>query len=155
MVLEKMISEDTVKLGIPSDTDKWTVIEQLVDVVVERGLGSDRDKIMSAVMDREGQASTGLENGIAIPHARTDYVSEFACAIGISENGIDFDSADGNLCHVVFLVVAPNRDSASYLKALSTIAAIGSDSEKVTRLKGARSPAEVISLLEEPVAEEA
>ena len=97
----------------------------------------------------ERQGSTGLENGIAVPHARSDGVSEFACAIGISKRGMDFDSADRKPCHLIFLIVAPHQESTKYLKALSAVASVGNDEDKTARLIAADSPEEVISILGE------
>jgi len=151
MVLDKMITRETVKLDI-SDIDKWTVMEELIDLIVASGKRVDREAVHSAVFDREYQGSTGLENGIAIPHARTDGVDELVGAIGISRDGIDFESADGNPCHLVFLIVAPHQESTRYLKALSAVAYIGNDDEKRQRLISAASPEEVISVLEEVTA---
>ena len=148
MVLETMISENTVKLDI-SDVDKWTVIEQLVDLIVESGTGYDREDILAAVIERERQGSTGIENGIAVPHARSNGVSEFACAVGVSRRGIDFDSADQKPCHLIFLIVAPHQESTKYLKALSAVAYIGNNEDRTARLVAADSPEEVISILGE------
>ena len=146
MVLENMVAAETVELDI-SDVDKWTVIERLVDLIVESRKSADREAILAAVIDREGQGSTGLENGIALPHARTDGIDDFVCAIGISRSGIDFDSADGKPCHIIFLVVGPRQESTRYLNALSTIAYIGNNKDKVSELISASSPEEVISIL--------
>ena len=136
MVLENMVAAETVEHDI-SDVDKWTVNERLVDLIFESRKSADR----------EGQGSTGLENGIALPHARTDGIDDFVCAIGISRSGIDFDSADGKPCHIIFLVVGPRQESTRYLNALSTIAYIGNNKDKVSELISASSPEEVISIL--------
>jgi PTS system fructose-specific IIC component len=148
MLLERVISKQTIKLDI-SDVDKWTVIEDLIDLIMESGITADREAIYAAVIDREKQASTGVANGIAIPHARTDGVSELVAALGVSKDGIDFDSVDGNPCHLIFLIVAPHGESTTYLKALTAVAFIGKDQEKISRLKSATSPEELVSILEE------
>ena len=148
MMLNRFIAREIIKVGI-SDVDKWTAIEDLVDLVVASGRSKDREGILSAILAREEQGSTGLEDGIAIPHARTDAVSEFVCAIGVSKEGIDFDSLDGKPCHLIFLIVGPTQESTKYLKALSAAAFIGKDESRVARLKSAGSPDEVIQILED------
>ena len=141
-----MITPGTIKLGLEG-VDKRQAIEALVDLIVASGKVTDRGAILSAVVDREARGSTGLENGIAIPHARTAGVTDVLCALGISKAGIDFDSVDGRPCHLIFLIVAPPEESTGYLKALAAVALIGRDADIVTRLRAAASPAEVMAHL--------
>jgi mannitol/fructose-specific phosphotransferase system IIA component (Ntr-type) len=148
MVLARILSRETVKLGI-SNVDKWTAIEELVDLMVERGLLDDRNAVLSAIVDREKRGSTGLENGIAVPHARSNGVGELVGVLGISKDGIDFESADGKPCYLIFLIVAPPQESTTYLKALADVTFIGSDEGRVSKLRYASSPDEVISILEQ------
>jgi PTS system fructose-specific IIC component len=148
MVLANVITEKTVKLDV-SGVDKWTLIEELVDVIVESGRATDREALLAAVMDREQQGSTGLERGIAIPHARSVGVEGVVGALAVSADGIDFDSADGKPAHLVFLIVAPPHESTKYLKTLSAITFIGRSEGKASRLVSASSPGEVVSVLEE------
>ena len=149
MVLESMLSKETVKLGI-SCVDKWTVIGNLIDLMVEKGRVRDREAILSAVINREKQGSTGLEKGVAIPHARSDGVRELVAALGISKDGLDFDSVDAKPCHLIFLIVAPPQESTRYLKALAAIVSyIAKDEDVISRLRLAASPEEVMSILAE------
>jgi mannitol/fructose-specific phosphotransferase system IIA component (Ntr-type) len=126
---------------------KRSVIEALIDLIVASGHATDREAILAAVLDREAKGSTGLENGIAIPHARTTGVSDVVVALGISRAGIDFDSVDGKPCHLVFLILAPPHESTKYLKALSAVALIGRDAALIHRLRSAESPKEVTAVL--------
>lgn len=148
MVLGKLVTKQTVSLDV-SEMDKWGVIEHLVDLIAQCGKTSDRQAILSAVIERERRASTGLERGIAIPHARSERVVELAMALAISKKGIDFDSADGQPCHLVFLVVAPPQESTRYLDALSSVACIGTRPERLETLITAESPEEAVSILVE------
>jgi len=148
MYLEKIISGQTIRLSI-SDMDKVSLIEDLTDLIVENGKGSDRDKIISDILDREAKGSTGLENGIAIPHAKSEGVTELVGALGISPQGIDFESMDGKPSHLIFLILAPPQETTRYLKALSAVAFIGKRPEMISRLKTAASPEEVLSILGE------
>ena len=152
MALAELVTAETVRVGL-AGIDKATVIRVLVDAIVASAgtadRAADRKAILAAVLDREAKGSTGLENGIAIPHARTAGVADVICAIGTSREGIDFDSADGKPCHLIFLIVAPPEASTPYLKALSSVALVGRDAGLVTRLKSAGSPGEVLDLLAE------
>jgi PTS system fructose-specific IIC component len=147
MVLEKIISPERIKLDV-SDQDKWTVIEDLIDLIAAT-CESDREVLVADTLDREEKGSTGIGEGIAIPHARTAGVKELVGALGISEKGIDFESSDGKPCHLIFLILAPHGESTRYLKALSAVAFIGKDPESISRLKSAESPDEVIAILGE------
>ena len=148
MVLDNVITEETVKLNI-SGVDKWTLIEDLVDLIVNSGKASDKEAVLKVVMEREQQGSTGLERGIAIPHARSEAVSGVVGALAVSGEGIDFDSADGRPSHLIFLIVAPPNESTKYLKTLSAITFIGKSESKMSRLLSATSPREVVSVLGE------
>jgi mannitol/fructose-specific phosphotransferase system IIA component (Ntr-type) len=148
MVLANVVTVGTVKLNV-SGVDKWALIEDLVDIIVRSGRASDREALLSAVMDREQQGSTGLERGIAIPHARSEGVDGVVGALAVSADGIDFDSADGEPAHLIFLIVAPPNESTKYLKTLSAITFIGKSESKISSLMSASSPGEVVSILEE------
>lgn len=148
MVLANVITERTVKIDV-SDVDKWTLIEDLVDLIVESGRATDREALLKAVVEREQQGSTGLERGIAIPHARSEGVEGVVGALVVSGDGIDFDSADGKPAHLIFLIVAPPHESTRYLKTLSAITFIGKSESKTSRLISASSPGEVVAVLEE------
>jgi PTS system fructose-specific IIC component len=148
MVLANVVTEGTVKLNV-SGVDKWALIEDLVDMIVQSGRASDREALLSAVMGREQQGSTGLERGIAIPHARSEGVDGVVGALAVSGDGIDFDSVDGKPAHLIFLIVAPPNESTKYLKTLSAITFIGKSESKISGLMSASSPGEVVSILEE------
>jgi mannitol/fructose-specific phosphotransferase system IIA component (Ntr-type) len=145
-LLANAVTPGTILLGLEGG-DKRSVIEALVGLIMASGHATDRDAILAAVLDREAKGSTGLENGIAIPHARTPGVSDVVCALGISRAGIDFDSVDERPCHLVFLVLAPPCESTKYLKALSAVALIGRDAVLIHRLRTAESPEEVMAVL--------
>ena len=145
-LLTGAVTPGTVMLGLEG-IDKPKVIEALVDLIVASGHATDREAILAAVLDREAKGSTGLENGIAIPHARTAGVGDVVCALGISRAGIDFDSVDGKPCHLVFLILAPPEESTKYLKALSAVALVGRDAALIHRLETAESPEEVMAVL--------
>lgn len=146
MLLGKILTKATVKLNI-ANLDKWTAIESLTDLVIKTGKISDPGALWNAVLQREKQASTGLENGIALPHARMAAATDMVAAVGISPNGIDFNSNDGKPCHVIFLVAAPTQNSPVYLKMLAEVATLAKDPEAVSTLRKAATPEEVIAFI--------
>jgi mannitol/fructose-specific phosphotransferase system IIA component (Ntr-type) len=148
MILEKIISIERVKIW-DADIDKWAAIDELADLISSSSEGADRDTLIDDVLEREYKGSTGIGKGIAIPHARTTGVKSLVGALGISEQGIDFESDDGGRCHMVFLILAPPEESTPYLKALSAVAFIGKDEAIMSRLTSAASPGDVISVLDE------
>lgn len=148
MILDRIITRDRIKIGL-SDLDKWTVIEDLADLVAAGDESSDREILVDDTLKREDKGSTGIGNGIAIPHARTAGVTDLIGALGISKAGVDFEAEDGQPCHLIFLILAPAKESTRYLKALSAVACIGKDEGLISRLTSASSPDEAISLLGE------
>ncbi len=148
MVLERIITKERIMLDI-SDIDKWTAIEDLAELIVTTVTGSDREVLLNDVISREEKASTGIGKGIAIPHARTSGVPTTVGALGISREGIDFESDDGKPCHLIFLIIAPQQESTKYLKALSEVAAIAKDADRIKRLVGATTPDEAMAVLGE------
>jgi PTS system fructose-specific IIC component len=148
MILERMIAKSRIRIGI-SDLDKWTVIEDLADLIAADDQGSDREVLLQDTLAREEKGSTGIGKGIAIPHARTTGVTELVGALGISQSGVDFDAEDGQPCHLIFLILAPPGESTRYLKALSAVACLGRDEDLISRLTSATSPDDVISILRE------
>jgi len=100
---------------------KAGVIEELLDLLHENNLISDRHEAGRAVFAREQSLSTGLGHGIAIPHGRTDAVDRLVCAIGLKREGVDFGSMDGQPARIVILVLAPQGAVAPQLQFISLI----------------------------------
>jgi len=148
MRLSEVLQESTIQVDLDA-IDKWAAIDRLVDLLAACHAEIERNPVLDAVLDREQQGSTGLENGIAIPHARSNGVTNVVAALGISKDGMDFDSADGKPCHLVFLVVAPTSQSTKYLQVLSTIALLGGSPERLARVRGAASARDALTLLDE------
>jgi Kef-type K+ transport system membrane component KefB/mannitol/fructose-specific phosphotransferase system IIA component (Ntr-type) len=89
--------------------------------------GLDAETVEAAVWAREEALSTGIGNGVALPHAQVDGLRKSLVAVGISDSGIDFDAPDGKLANVIFLVLTPKDDSGAQLELASEIARLFSD----------------------------
>ena len=109
-----------IKIPLQGETKK-EVIEELLDILWRNGTISDLQDARSAVMAREESMSTGLQNGVAIPHGRSDSVSNIVCALGIKPAGIEFDSMDGEPTTIIFLTLSPRTKPAPHVQFMSTV----------------------------------
>jgi PTS system nitrogen regulatory IIA component len=96
--------------------------------------GLDADSVEKAVWDREEALSTGIGNGVAIPHARLEGLRESLVAVGISKRGVDFDSPDGKLAEVIFLVLTPGDAPGDQLQIAAEIARLFRDPRMAGRV---------------------
>ena len=103
--------------------DKETVIEELVEALVQSGGVRPEDKmgIVDAVMKREELGSTGIGRGVAVPHTKHPSVNRLIGTVGISRNGVEFNSLDGEKVHIFFLLVSPPDRPTNHLRALENI----------------------------------
>ena len=148
MALVDLIRPEVVKVPLVSTT-KPKVIRELVEVLRDAGKISDVDLVYDALMKRESLGSTGLEQGIAVPHAKTPAVNSLTVALGISPKGIDFQAIDGELSKLFFLLVAPPGQSGPHIEALADIARITKSQAFCRTLASATTPAEVVELFTE------
>ena len=148
MALLDLIQENVVRVPL-KETSKYEVIRELVDILKDAEKISDPEPIYQAIQKREEQASTGLENGIAVPHAKTSSVEELTLAIGIAPQGIDFQALDGKPSKVFFLLLAPPDKSGPHIEALAEIARITQSGAFMRLLTSARTAEEVVELFAE------
>jgi mannitol/fructose-specific phosphotransferase system IIA component (Ntr-type) len=100
---------------------KETIIDELLAILVKSNNLKNSEEIRKAIFEREMQLSTGLEKGIAIPHVRTSYVNNIYCAIGITREGVDFQSIDGKPAYVIILSLVPSEKPVLYVQFMSTL----------------------------------
>lgn len=148
MTLIDQISEDVVKVPL-EQTNKTDVIRELLDILADAGKLSDSDRAYNALLERESQGSTGLEYGIAVPHAKTDAVETLTIAIGISPDGIEFGAMDGRPSKLFVLLLAPPGQSGPHIEALAEIARLSRSEAFLRALISSRSPADLLELLRE------
>ena len=101
---------ECIKLDL-EEVEKKNHIKEMVSVLVDAGKvkKADLNKIITKLMDREKLGSTGIGEGIAIPHIKTDYVTSTTGALGISQKGVDFESLDGEPVYISFLLLTPSE----------------------------------------------
>jgi fructose-specific phosphotransferase system IIA component len=145
MAIIDIISEDVVKTQLVSVT-KDEVIKELIRILKDAGKIKDVDSVYAAITKRETQGSTGLERGIAVPHAKSTQVESLTMAVGIAPGGIDFASIDGKPSTLFFLILAPPDQSGPHIEALSEIARLARSTQFCDMLLRAKSAKEVLSI---------
>ena len=155
MRLSDFINKRLIVLSLQAKGKKET-LEELAALLAGQRIIPDREKLVSVLMERESLGSTGVGNGIAIPHAKTDLVKKIIVAFGRSDKGIDFDSLDKKPVHLVFLIIAPEEAHETYLRILARISRLLHEEKIRNGLRAAQSPRQVINLIrkEEKEAEE-
>ena len=148
MALVDLITNDVVKVPLISK-DKSSVLRELLQILKDAGKVNDFNSALDALLKREQMASTGLEEGIAVPHAKTNAVKTLTIAIGISPEGIDFNSLDGKPSKLFFLMLAPPDQSGPHIEALAEIAKLSRSKAFCNALINAKSPDEVVELFKE------
>jgi mannitol/fructose-specific phosphotransferase system IIA component (Ntr-type) len=126
---------------------KETVINELLDMLAAQGKLLNLDIALKDLLDREQAMSTAIPNSIAIPHAKTTAVQELTIAIGIKNVGLDFDSPLDDKARIIILALAPPDKSKPLYEFLLAITTTLSDDTLQSKILGAKSPDEVVSLL--------
>jgi fructose-specific phosphotransferase system IIA component len=148
MALVDLIRPEVIKVPLVSTT-KPEVIRELAELLRDAGKISDMEQVYDALMKRESLGSTGLEQGIAVPHAKTTAVNSLTVALGISPKGIDFQAIDGDPSKLFFLLLAPPDQSGPHIEALADIARITKSQAFCRTLASSTTPAEVVELFSE------
>ncbi|MDH4163369.1 MAG: PTS sugar transporter subunit IIA [Nitrospirota bacterium] len=104
--------------------DKAGVIAEFAELLAAKGKVRDRDELVRVIGEREAQGSTGIGEGIAIPHAKSSSISEMVVAFGRSSTGVDFHSLDGKPAYLFFVLVSPEDRPAEHLKTLARISRV-------------------------------
>ena len=123
MQLPEIIEENNI---IPelNAKDKKGVLEELAEVISRHEPSIDKGALVKVLVERERLGSTGIGDGVAIPHGKMNGVSRPVISFGRSKQGLDFDSMDGQPAHLFFLLIAPEDSSSVHLQVLAKIAKI-------------------------------
>ncbi|MFB5166329.1 fructose-specific PTS transporter subunit EIIC [Parageobacillus toebii] len=153
MKITDLLTKETIILHLKAKT-KEEVIDELVAKLQEAGVLRDAQAFKEAIFAREAQSTTGVGDGIAIPHAKTAAVKRPAVAFGRSESGIDYDALDGKPSHLFFMIAAPEGANNTHLEALARLSSMLMDSSFRARIESASNEEEFIRLIAEKEAEE-
>jgi fructose-specific phosphotransferase system IIA component len=148
MRLCDLLSKDVIRIPLKGD-EKYAIIREMVDILCRAKNVKDCDGVLDAVLEREKVMSTGMGDGVAIPHAKTDAVDDLVAAFGVTEKPVDFDSIDNQPVRMVFLLVAPAGQTGPHLKALSRISRLMHREDFRERLALARDGQQVIETIEQ------
>ncbi|NTV43757.1 MAG: PTS sugar transporter subunit IIA [Syntrophobacteraceae bacterium] len=130
-------------------TTKKAVLEELIDAIRVQNPQLDRDRLMSVLLERERLGSTGIGDGIAIPHGKIKDLNQLVLSFGKSSHGVDFESMDGRPVHLFFLLVAPETSSGIHLRALAKIARLLKNNTIRKRLGSVKSPSEIFAVIQQ------
>jgi PTS system nitrogen regulatory IIA component len=139
---------DSVSTDLKSQS-KQDVITELCQLLKSNGHIADDQAVVTSLLEREKLGSTGIGQGIAIPHAKCAALNKIVAALGVSKKGIDFDSLDGEPVHVIFLLVAPPDSSGLHLKALARISRLLKDKFFRQALREAKTSDEIQKIIRE------
>ena len=155
MRLSELLDPSAVTFDL-AGLDKWAVIERLTDLLVESGRlpAALRDRTVEALVARERSMSTGMENGVAIPHCSVEWVEDTLISLGICREGIDFESIDGRPTHIVLLLVTPRQRTKTHIRTLAEIAKLLNDERFRRGLLEAADPTAVVETVKRREAEQ-
>jgi mannitol/fructose-specific phosphotransferase system IIA component (Ntr-type) len=148
MDLRTVLTTDTVDLHLKGTT-KEEIIDEMLDILVKAGKVTDKAAARECVLDRERKMSTGMKHGIAIPHGKTDTVSDLVACIGISDNPVDFDSLDQEPCRIFIMTLSPVNKTGPHLQFLAEVSLLFKSPEKRQLILNTQDKAEVIKILTE------
>lgn len=148
MHLADIIDESCIKLSIQKRS-KRGLIKEMVDLLADAGKISDRDHVLESVLEREKLMSTGVGNGVAIPHAKSDTDDHIMLAFATTAEDVDFQSLDNKPVRLIFLLVGPEENPSLHIKALSRISRLTSRRKFRQKLLSAASPADVMRVIVE------
>lgn len=148
MKITDLLKRESVELsGTPES--KGQAIDQMVELMAKGGNISDLQRYKEGVLKREEEGTTGIGEGIAIPHAKTDAVSVPGLAAMLVPQGVDYDALDGQPVHMIFLIAAPNTEDNVHLEVLSRLSMLLMDDEFRTNLLDAADVTEFLAYIDE------
>lgn len=143
-----ILDEESILPEIKS-VNKKEVVEELAVVAARQNDDLDLDLLVERLLEREKLGSTGVGDGVAIPHAKVSGMEGVTAVFGRSIGGVDFDSMDGKKAHLLFLLVAPESSTGSHLKALARISRLMQNSAFRAGLMEAKSREEIFKAFAE------
>ncbi len=143
MKIGDILTEDMVMTGMKGST-KEDIIDAMIELVSKSPKVIDKDKVREAIFDREKIMSTGVGNGFAIPHGKTEAVSDIVAAFAVTEEPIDYQSLDEKPVRLVFLLVGKDNMVGPHIKLLSRISRLMNKEEFRKRLIELSTPQEIL-----------
>ncbi len=145
MKIVDLLSEQVVRTNLPG-TSKNDVINAIIDLAASQDRVLDKEKVREAIFEREKIMSTGVGAGFAIPHAKSDAVSDIVAAFAVTAQPIDYQSLDDQPVRIVFLLVGRENMVGPHIKLLSRISRLMNNEEFRKRLLEAATPKDVLEI---------
>lgn len=148
MKFSQLLTPDQVVLPLRA-SDKWDVIRQITACAIAAGrLGAEhQETVHEALVAREKSMTTGMENGIAIPHAAVDTVEDVVAVLGVAPEGVAFDTLDGRPATIIVGLIIPRSKKLLHIKTLAEIAKLLGNADVREKLLQAASPADAVDVL--------
>lgn len=148
MKIMNFLNENALSADLQATT-KEGIIEEMVDLLVNAGVIKDKAKLTKILLEREALGSTGIGQGVAIPHGKCDGVKELVAAFALSQKGVNFDSLDGEPVYIFFLLVAPEDSAGPHLKALARISRLLKDKYFRDTLRGGKEVKSILKIIKQ------
>ena len=148
MLLTDLLAIDRIKIPLQAGS-KDDILSELVQVIGDAHGIKEVNDVLRAVREREAVLSTGIGNGVAIPHGKSPAVGDLVMAAGVASGPVDFNSLDGEPVRLVFLLVGPETAAGAHIKALSRISRLVRREDARRRLIEAASAEEFFRALQE------
>ena len=148
MRLSELLNEQAVNLTIQA-RDKESTIKELVQLLESAHAVNTRGEILSKVLQRESMMSTGIGNGVAIPHGKTRLLDHLLAACGVSRPGVDFDTMDGEPANLFILLVSPESLRGPHVKALANVSRLLKEESVRAALRQSATPQDFLRVLRE------
>lgn len=148
MKISDILSTDVIAVNLDV-TDKDDAIRKVIELAAKSNKILDKEKVSKTIFEREKLVSTGVGKGFAIPHGKTDSISDVVAAFAITKEPIDFDSIDGEPVRFIFMLIGKENLLNTHIKLLSRISRLMNKDEFRERLLEAVSPEEVLSIFKE------
>ncbi len=148
MKISELLSPAAVSADLRSKT-KNEILSELTDVLRKVETGLDRDEVVRVLQERERLGSTGIGEGVAIPHGKLRRLDRLLISFGRCREGVDFDSMDGKPAHLFFLLVAPEESVGIHLKTLARISKLLKNPDVRQRLLDASEGSEIYRIIVE------
>ena len=147
MTIRDLLRKESIQLN-GTATGKNDLLDQMVALMAKGGNIADLETYKKGVYERESEGTTGIGEGIAIPHCKSDAVSEPGLAAMVLPQGVDFDSLDGEPVNLVFLIAAPNTKDNVHLDVLSKLSVLLMDENFTTALRQAKTVEEFLQVID-------
>lgn len=152
MKIEDLLSPDLMIMDLKATTQE-EAIKEMADLEVKQDVVNNEDEFIKSIWAREKESTTGIGDGIAMPHARNKYINRAAVLFAKSPKGIDYNSIDGQPVHLFFMITAPAGADNTHLQALAKLSSLLINPDVVNALKAATKPEEVIDIFKKAEAE--